>query len=47
MEEKTVLSHVLRRLNFQSMDRNIKPVVEIITRPFGGVKSRITRRDED
>jgi len=47
MEEKTVLSHVLRRLNFESMDRNIKPVVEIITRPFGGVRSKITKREED
>merc|ERR1712218_135845 len=47
MEEKTVLSHVLRRLDFQSMDKNIKPVVEIITRPFKGVRSKITRRHED
>ena len=35
------------RLNFESMDMNIKPVIEIITRPFGGVMSKITKREED
>ena len=44
MEEKSILSHVLRRLDFQSMDRMIKPVIEIITRPHGGVNSKITAR---
>ena len=44
MEEKTVLSHLLRRLDFTSMDKAIKPVVEIITRPFNGVTSKITAR---
>ena len=38
---------IFSRLDFQSMDKNIKPVVEIITRPFNGVKSKITRRLED
>ena len=33
MEEKSILSHVLRRLDFESKDRMIKPVIEIITRP--------------
>lgn len=44
MEEKSILSHVLRRLDFASKDRMIKPVIEIITRPFGGVNSKITAR---
>lgn len=44
MEEKTVLSHLIRRLNFTSRDMRIKPVVEIITRPFKGVHSKITAR---
>lgn len=44
MEEKTVLSHLIRRLDFTSKDLMIKPVVEIITRPFKGVRSKITAR---
>ena len=44
MELKTVLSHLLRQLDFTSMDKKIKPIVEVITRPFNGVNSKITAR---
>lgn len=44
MEEKTILSHLLRRLDFESMDKVIKPVIEIITRPGAGIKSKIISR---
>ena len=44
MEEKTILSHLLRRLDFESMDKVIKPVIEIITRPKDGINSKISSR---
>ena len=44
MEEKTILSLLLRRLDFESMDKVIKPVIEIITRPGAGIKSKIISR---
>ena len=44
---KTNYTMLFFRLNFESMDRNIKPVIELITRPFGGVRSKITKREED
>merc|ERR1712062_848938 len=42
MEEKTILSHLLRRLHFESMDKVVKPVIEIITRPKDGINSKIS-----
>ena len=47
MEEKTILSHLIRRLHFESQDKFVKPVIEIITRPFGGIMSKITSRNTE
>lgn len=44
MEEKTILSHVLRRLDFKSTDNHVKPNIELITRPFNGINSIISSR---
>jgi len=44
MEEKTILSHVLRRLDFKSTDKHVKPIIELITRPFNGINSIISSR---
>ena len=46
MEEKTVLSKLIRKFKFESLDKveDVKPVIEIITRPHNGVRSRITPR---
>ena len=46
MEEKTVLSKLIRKFKFESLDavEDVKPVIEIITRPHNGVRSRITPR---
>jgi cytochrome P450 len=46
MEEKTVLSKVIRRIRVQSMDKveDVRPVVEIITRPHCGVNAKVYPR---
>ena len=48
MEEKTVLSKLIRRFKFESAEaiEKVKPVIEIITRPKGGVRVRMKPRDE-
>ena len=48
MEEKTVLSKLIRRFKFESADsiEKVKPIIEIITRPKGGIRVRIKPRDE-
>lgn len=47
MEEKTVLSKLIRKLKFESLDpvESVKPVIEIITRPHDGVRSRVSLRN--
>ena len=46
MEEKTVLSKIIRRFHIQSVEpiKTVKPVVEIITRPCGGVRVKLKER---
>ena len=48
MEEKTVLSKLIRRFKFESADsiEKVKPIIEIITRPKGGIRVRIKPREE-
>ena len=47
MEEKTVLSKLIRKFKFESLDKvdQVKPVIEIITRPHEGIRSRVTPRN--
>ena len=47
MEEKTVLSKFIRRFSITSVDsiEEVKPVVEIITRPFGGIRVKLMPRN--
>ena len=46
MEEKTVLSKLIRRFSIESIDSiaEVKPIVEIITRPKDGVRVKISKR---
>ena len=46
MEEKTVLSKLIRRFSIESIDpiAEVKPIVEIITRPKDGVRVKISKR---
>ena len=46
MEEKTVLSKIIRRFEIKSVDpiEKVKPVIEIITRPFGGIRVKLIER---
>jgi hypothetical protein len=46
MEEKTVLSKLIRKFKFESLDKveEVKPVIEIITRPHNGIRSKISAR---
>ena len=46
MEEKTVLSKIIRRFHIQSVDPidAVKPVVEIITRPADAIRVKLRER---
>lgn len=46
MEEKAVLSKLLRRLAVEPVDSvdDVKPVIEIITRPAGKIRARFRPR---
>ena len=46
MEEKTVLSKLVRRFSVESIDpvAEVKPIVEIITRPKDGVRVKLSKR---
>jgi hypothetical protein len=46
MEEKTVLSKLIRKFKFESQQKveEVKPIVEIITRPHSGVMAKIIPR---
>jgi hypothetical protein len=46
MEEKTVLSKLIRKFKFESQEKleEAKPVIEIISRPHNGVRARVIPR---
>ena len=46
MEEKTVLSKIIRRFDIHSVDAidKVKPVIEIITRPSEGIRVKLIER---
>ena len=46
MEEKTVLSKLIRRFSLESIDpvAEVKPIVEIITRHKDGVRVKLSKR---
>ncbi len=50
MEEKTVLARIIRRLKMEAVtkvdDEDAKPVIEIITRPYGPIKIKFEKREE-
>ena len=47
MEEKSVISKLIRKFKFESLDKvcDVKPVIEIISRPLQGVRTRVTPRN--
>ena len=46
MEEKTVLSKMIRLFQIESVDsiEDVKPVIEIITRPKNGIRVKLKQR---
>ena len=48
MEEKTVLSKIIRAFQIESVDSidQVKPVIEIITRPKDGIRVKLKQRLE-
>ena len=46
MEEKTVLSKIIRTFQIESVDtiEEVKPVIEIITRPKNGIRIKLQQR---
>ena len=48
MEEKTVLSKVIRSFEIQSLDaiKDVSPIIEIITRPKDGIRVKLKQRIE-
>lgn len=46
MEEKTVLSKLLRRVKVERFDKveDVKPVIEVITRPKDGIRAYFKER---
>ena len=46
MEEKTVLSKIIRAFQIESVDSidQVKPVIEIITRPKDGIRVKLKQR---
>ena len=46
MEEKTVLSKIIRAFQIESVDtiEEVKPVIEIITRPKNGIRIKLKQR---
>ena len=46
MEEKTVLSKLIRKFKIESTDpiKEVKPIIEIITRPKGGIRVKLEPR---
>ena len=49
MEEKTVLSKIIRSFEMESVDsiEQVKPVIEIITRPKNGIRVKLKQRAEN
>ena len=49
MEEKTVLSKIIRSFEIESADsiEQVKPVIEIITRPKNGIRVKLNQRVEN
>ena len=49
MEEKTVLSKIIRAFQIESVDSidQVKPVIEIITRPKDGIRVKLQQRFEN
>ena len=49
MEEKTVLSKIIRAFQIESVDSidQVKPVIEIITRPKNGIRVKLQPRLEN
>lgn len=49
MEEKTVLSKIIRAFQIESVDSidQVKPVIEIITRPKDGIRVKLKQRLEN
>ena len=49
MEEKTVLSKLIRAFQIESVDTidQVKPVIEIITRPKNGIRVKLKQRVEN
>ena len=49
MEEKTVLSKIIRSFEIESVDsiEQVKPVIEIITRPKNGIRVKLNQRVEN
>ena len=49
MEEKTVLSKIIRAFQIESVDSidQVKPVIEIITRPKNGIRVKLQQRLEN
>ena len=49
MEEKTVLSKIIRSFEIESVDsiEQVKPVIEIITRPKNGIRVKLHQRVEN
>lgn len=49
MEEKTVLSKIIRSFQIESVDSidQVKPVIEIITRPKNGIRVKLQQRLEN
>ena len=49
MEEKTVLSKIIRAFQIESVDSidQVKPVIEIITRPKDGIRVKLQQRLEN
>ena len=48
-EEKTVLSKIIRSFEIESVDsiEQVKPVIEIITRPKSGIRVKLNQRVEN
>ena len=46
MEEKVVLSKIIRRFEIRSVDpiEKVKPILEFVTRPFGGIRVKLRQR---
>lgn len=46
MEEKTIMSKLLRRVRIESVDEveSVKPVIDVITRPHRGIRAKFFER---